>query len=91
MPARSTTTGAPYARYGPPSIEYSIRSTPDPWCSSVAVTVTLALPMYAPSEFFVPSTVTPVTGAVVSGWGAATTVNCTLFSAATFPALSVAR
>jgi hypothetical protein len=89
-PARSTTTGAVYARYGPPSSEYSIFSTPEP-CSSVAVTVTRALFTYAPAEFFVPSTVTPVTGGVVSCGGAATTVNCTLFSAATLPALSVAR
>lgn len=77
--------------YGPPSSEYSIRSTPDPPCSSVALTVTLAFPTYAPSEFRVPSTVTPVTGGVVSCGGVATTVNCTLFSAATLPALSVAR
>lgn len=42
-------------------------------------------------EFRSPSTVTPVTGGVVSAAGGATTVNPTFFSAATFPALSVAR
>lgn len=90
VPARSTTTGAVYARYGPASIEYSAPATPEP-PSSVALTVTLALPTYAPSEFRVPSTVTPVTGGVVSCGAVATTVNRTLFSAATLPALSVAR
>ncbi len=59
--------------------------------ASVALTVTFALATYAPSELRVPSTVTPVTGGVVSSGGAATTVNSTLFSAATLPALSVAR
>ncbi|CAM5611574.1 hypothetical protein SFUMM280S_01719 [Streptomyces fumanus] len=65
-------------------------ASPEP-PSSVALTVTVARPTYAPSALRVPSTVAPVTGGVVSSGGVATTVNCTLLAAATLPALSVAR
>ncbi len=89
-PTRSTITGVVYARYGPPSSEYSTLSTPEP-PASVAVSVTLALVMYAPSAFLSPLTVAVVSGGVVSPAGGATTVKSTAFSAATFPARSVAR
>ena len=82
-------TGVLYARYGPPSREYSTLSTPD--SASVAVRVTVALVMYASFEFLDPATAAELTGAVVSLAGGSTTVNATDFSAARFPALSVAR
>ncbi|GGT63321.1 hypothetical protein GCM10014713_65740 [Streptomyces purpureus] len=58
---------------------------------SVAVSVTLALVMYAPSEFTDPVTSAAVTGGVLSAVGGATTVKATAFSGAVLPALSVAR
>lgn len=47
-------------------IAYSIRSTPEPPASSVAVTVTRAEPTYWPCAFCVPVTWAAAEGAVVS-------------------------
>ncbi len=58
---------------------------------SEAVTVTVAMSMYSPSAFRSPLTVAEVSGGAVSSDGGATTVNSTLFSAETLPALSRAR
>ncbi len=64
-PTSFTTTGAVYGCHSPSAPRaYSTVSTPDP--SSVASTVTVAWPMYAPSPFLSPSTFAEVAGASVS-------------------------
>lgn len=64
-------------------------STPE--SSSVALRVTSALVMNAPSEFLSPATTTEVSGGVLSCDGGSTTVKSTAFSSAALPDLSVAR
>src|SRR5688500_16426677 len=88
-PGVPTTTGAVYGWNGAPSTDVSMRATPE--SSSVAVTVTVAPPMYRPCASRLPLTVASTVGGVVSSPSGSTTRNCTEPTGDTLPATSVAR
>lgn len=89
VPSWCTITGEVYGCQAPDPTAYSMVLTPEP--VSEALTVTVAMSMYVPSAFCSPLTVAEVSGGAVSSEAGGTTVNATLFSADTLPALSRAR